>query len=297
MVMNTRRWLLGAGVAIGAVALSGCSRLGLLNGLNDVTPGDGGTAREAMGIAFGSDPRQMLDIYAPRDARHAPVLVFFYGGSWNSGRRQDYAFAGRAFAAQGFVTVVADYRLVPQVHYPAFVQDGAAAVAWARANIAQYGGDPARIGVTGHSAGAYIAMMLALDPRWLAAAGAPGAVKAVAGLAGPYDFYPFDPGGAAEIAFSTAADPRETQPIAHVGNAPRGSVPPALLQTGDEDVTVKPRNVTALAAALQAAGAEVETRVYPGIGHIGLILAVSKPFRGKAPALADAAAFFHRVLG
>ncbi len=297
MVANTRRWVLGAGAAAIAVTLSGCSRLGLLNGLNDVTPGDGGTSREATDIAFGSDPRQTLDIYAPRDARGAPVVVFFFGGSWNSGRRQDYAFAGRAFAAQGFVTVVADYRLVPQVHYPAFVEDGAAAVAWTRANIARFGGDPARIGVTGHSAGAYIAMMLALDPRWLAAAGATGAVKAVAGLAGPYDFYPFEAGGAAEAAFSVAADPRETQPIAHVGDVPRGSVPPALLQTGDEDVTVRPRNVTALAAALQAAGASVETRSYPGIGHIGIILAVSKPFRGKAPALADAAAFFHRVLG
>ena len=297
MLMTTRRWVLGAGAVIGAVALSGCSRLGLLNGLNDVTPGDGGTAREAVGVAYGSDPRQSLDIYAPRDARDAPVLVFFYGGSWNSGRRQDYAFAGRAFAAQGFVTVVADYRLLPEVHYPAFVEDGAAAVAWTRAHIGQYGGDAARIGVTGHSAGAYIAMMLALDPRWLAAAGAPGAVKAVVGMAGPYDFYPFEQGGAAEAAFSVAADPRDTQPIAHVGDAVRGAVPPALLLTGGEDVTVKPRNAKALAAALTAAGAIVETRIYSGIGPIGLILAVSKPFRAKAPALADAAAFFHRHLG
>ncbi len=293
MTIKTRRWLLGSGGIAALLALSGCSKLGLLNGINDVTPGDGGTGREASGIAYGSDPRQALDVYAPRDAKHAPVVVFFYGGSWNSGRRQDYAFAGRALAARGFVTVVADYRLVPQVRYPAFVEDGAAAVAWTRANIAKHGGNPDRIGVTGHSAGGYIAMMLALDPRWLAAAGAPGAVKAVVGLAGPYDFFPFEAGGAAEAAFGAAPDPRDTQPIAHAS----GTAPPALLLSGDEDDTVRPRNVTALAAALKAAGASVETRVYPAIGHIGIILALSKPFRGKAPALADSAEFFHRHLG
>jgi acetyl esterase/lipase len=291
--ITTRRALLGSGGIAVLLALSGCSRLGLLNGLNDVTPGDGNTVREATAIAYGSDPRQVLDIYAPKDARNAPVVVFFYGGSWNSGRRQDYAFAGRAFAARGFVTVVADYRLVPQVRYPAFVEDGAATVAWTRANIARHGGNPDRIGVAGHSAGGYIAMMLALDPRWLAAAGASGAIKAVVGIAGPYDIAPFAAGGSAEAAFGAAPDARDTQPIAHA----RSTAPPALLLTGDEDVTVRPRNVTALAAALKAAGATVETRVYPGIGHIGIVLALSKPFRGKAPALADGADFLHRYLG
>ncbi len=287
--MVTRRVV---GLALVAL-LGGCSKLETLNGVNNLTPGDGGVVREATDVAYGSDPRQKLDVYAPRDARNAPVVVFFYGGSWNSGQRQDYAFAARALAARGFVTIVPDYRLVPQVRYPAFVEDGAAAVAWTAHNVARFGGNPAAIGVTGHSAGAYIALMLALDQRWLARAGAPGVIKAAVGLAGPYDFYPFEPGGAAEAAFGAAADPHDTQPIAHV----RADAPPVLLLTGDEDTTVKPRNVTALAAALTAAGAKAESRVYPGIGHIGIILAVSKPFRGKAPALADSAAFFHQHLG
>lgn len=279
-------------LSVATLALAGCSSLGVLNGVNSLTPGDSGTDVVARDIGFGSDPRQMLDVYTPAGVPDAPVIVFFYGGSWASGRRQDYAFAARALAAQGFVVVVPDYRLVPTVRYPAFVEDGAAAVAWTRANIARHGGNPARIGVMGHSAGAYIALMLAIDPRWLARAGAPGAIKAAVGLAGPYDFYPFDP-GAAEAAFGAAPDPRDTQPITHV----RGDAPPVLLLTGDEDTTVRPRNTVALAAALTAAGARAQTRLYPGVGHIGILLAISKPFRGKAPALAESTDFLRRELG
>jgi acetyl esterase/lipase len=290
---TTRRWIIVAGAAAGIAAMSGCTRLGTLNGVNNLTPGDSGTDKVAADIAYGSDPRQKLDIYAPVGARNAPVVVFFYGGSWNSGQRQDYAFAARALAARGFVTVVPDYRLVPQVKYPAFVEDGAAAVAWTAQNIGRYGGNPAAIGASGHSAGAYIAMMLAMDPRWLAKAGAPGVIKAVVGLAGPYDFAPFTPGGAADIAFGSVPDVRETQPITYA----RAGAPPVLLLTGADDTTVLPRNAERLAAALNALGSSATVKVYPGIGHIGIILAVSKPFRGKAPALDDSAGFLHRHLG
>lgn len=290
----TRRLLLAVTALIVApLAIAGCSSLGTLNAVNSLTPGDGGTDRVAVDIAFGSDPRQKLDIYTPAGTAKAPVIVFFYGGSWSSGRRQDYAFAARALAAQGFVVVVPDYRLVPQVKFPAFVEDGAAAVAWARAHIADHGGDPARIGVAGHSAGAYIALMLALDPQWLAKAGAPGAIKAAVGLAGPYDFLPFVPGGAADLALGGPGDLAPTQPIGFA----RADAPPVLLLNGAEDTTVLPRNATNLAAALTAKGAIAETRIYPDIGHIGILLAVSKPFRSKAPALADSAGFLHKQLG
>jgi len=293
MMAATRRWLLLGTLMAGLAGLSGCSSLGTLNAVNSLTPGDGGTVRVATDIAFGSDPRQMLDIYTPEGVTKAPVVVFFYGGSWNSGRRQDYAFAARALAAQGFVVVVPDYRLVPQVKFPAFVEDGAAAVAWTRAHIAEHGGDPARIGVTGHSAGAYIALMLALDPQWLAKAGAPGTIKAAVGLAGPYDFLPFVPGGAADLALGGPGDLTMTQPIRFASS----SAPPVLLLNGAGDTTVLPRNATNLAAALTAKGAVAEARIYPEIGHIGILLAISKPFRSKAPALADSAGFFHKQLG
>ncbi len=289
----TRRWILLGTLIAGLASLAGCSSLGTLNTVNSLTPGDGGTDRVASDIAFGSDPRQMLDIYTPAGSGKAPVVVFFYGGSWSSGRRQDYAFAARALAAQGFVVVVPDYRLVPQVKFPAFVEDGAAAVAWTRAHIADHGGDPEHIGVVGHSAGAYIALMLALDAQWLAKAGAPGAIKAAVGLAGPYDFLPFVPGGAADLALGGPGDLAPTQPIRFAS----ADAPPVLLLNGAEDTTVLPRNATNLAAALAAKGVIADVRIYPEIGHIGILLAISKPFRGKAPALADSAGFLHKQLG
>ena len=286
--MWTRRMALGGVAAM----LAGCTRLGALNDVNALTPGDGGSRLLASGIAYGADSRQALDIYAPEKAEGRPVIVFFYGGSWSSGARGDYAFAAQALAARGFVVVVPDYRLVPQVRYPAFVEDGAAAVAWTAANIGRFGGDPARIAVAGHSAGAYIAILLALDRRWLAATSVPtAAIKAAVGLAGPYDFAPFVPGGAAEAAFGAAPDIVDTQPITHA----RGDAPPLLLLTGDADTTVQPRNSRVLGARMSALGGQARVIEYPGVGHIGILLALSKPFRGKAPVVADMAAFLNAV--
>ncbi|CAN7215392.1 alpha/beta hydrolase [Bosea sp. LjRoot237] len=276
-----RRALLTAGSAL----LSACSPLGLLNAF---TPADTGGRLAAGGIAYGPDERHRLDVYVPaQSAGRAPVMVFFYGGGWNSGERADYAFVGRAFAAQGFVTVIPDYRLVPKVRFPAFVEDGALALRWVRDNIATYGGDATGIALSGHSAGAHIAMMLALDGRFLARAGLPpGFVRSIAGLAGPYDFLPFDdPRSIA--AFGEFPRLTDTQPISFASaRAPR-----AFLATGDEDETVRPRNSIALAAKLRAAGVAVELKTYPGIGHAGILLALNTGFRGRAPVLADIVRF------
>jgi acetyl esterase/lipase len=275
-------------------ALSACSPLNTLNALNTLTPGDGGTRRVAEGVAFGPDPRQRLDVYAPAKlGGPAPVVVFYYGGGWDSGDRAGYAFVGHALAARGFVVVVPDYRLVPEVVFPAFVQDSAAAVRWTMDHIAGFGGDPRRLGLSGHSAGAYNAMMLALDPQWLKAAGVdPAVVRAVACLAGPFDFLPFDV-KASRRAFAGYPDPAATQPIAfaHAG------APPAFLAYGTRDTTVQPKNSLNLAAALRARGDTVELKAYPGLDHIAILLALSKPFRGKAPALADMTRFLHAQLG
>jgi acetyl esterase/lipase len=280
--MMSRRSLLSL-TALSALAAA-CSPLGALNGVNRLTPGDGGVKRIVTGAAFGSDARQRLDVWAPENAAaNLPVIVFFYGGSWNSGDREGYGFAARALAARGFVVVVPDYRLVPQARWPAFVQDGAAAIKWVAANIAGHGGDPARIGVMGHSAGAHIALLLSLDRRW----GVADDIKAAVGLAGPYDFRPFEPGGAAEAALGSAPDLADTQPI----HFARPDAPPLLLLHGDEDTTVKPRNSVVLAKAITALGGRATTTLYPGIGHIGILLALSKPFRGKAPVLTDASNF------
>ena len=275
----------GAGLL--ALMLGACSPLSLFNGL---VPKDGGAKLAAKGAAYGDDARQRLDVYVPTHpaAGPRPVIVFFYGGSWNSGDRAGYAFVGRALAARGFVTVIPDYRLVPQVVYPGFVLDGADAVRWAHMHAKDYGGDGDRIVLAGHSAGAYIAAMLAVDGRWLGADRK--AVRGLAGLAGPYDFAPFTVGASID-AFGEWPDPAETQPVTHADK----SAPPALLMAGADDTLVKPRNSAALAERLNAAGVPAETKIYPGIGHIGILTAIAKPFRGQAPVLEDVADFAARV--
>lgn len=240
------------------------------------------------GAAYGAGARQRLDVYAPPAATVAePVALFFYGGSWDSGRRVDYAWAGRALAARGFLTLVPDYRLFPEVVFPDFLDDCATAVRWAVDNAAGLGGDPQRIVLIGHSAGAYNAAMLALDARYLQAAGVePGVVRAFAGLSGPYDFLPLD-GPVTRRTFGKALDLPDTQP----GRFATASSPAAFLASGDADTTVYPRNTRKLAAALRDVGARVEERHYPGLDHSDTVLALSRPFRGKADLLGQMTTF------
>jgi acetyl esterase/lipase len=270
-----------------ALLLGACSPLSMFD---TVIPKDAGGARVASGVAYGEGPRRVLDVYAPTAGRAGPhpVIVFFYGGSWNSGMRTGYAFVGRALAARGFVTVIPDYRLVPEVTYPGFIEDGAAAVRWVRAHAKDYGGNGERIVLAGHSAGAYIAAMLAVDGRWLG--GDRSAVRGLAGIAGPYDFAPFTV-AASQAAFGGWPKPAETQPVTWAA----AGAPPALLLAGADDTTVKPRNSQALAAALRKAGVPEEVKLYPGIGHIGVLTAIARPFRRKAPVLDDVSAFANRV--
>lgn len=280
-------WTRGFLTSFLALLAAACTPLAAFNTL---APKDRLAAAPERGVAYGAAPRQRLDIYrpAPGDGP-APVMVFFYGGGWDSGRREDYAFVGRALAAQGFVTIVPDYRLVPEVRFPTFVEDAAAAVAWAQDQAARYGGDRERLFLMGHSAGAYNAMMVALDTRFLAAAGGdPAGVRGVIGLAGPYDFLPFDV--AASInAFAAFPEPAATQPVTFA----RSDAPPLLLLHGDKDETVRPRNSHALARRQRSAGGEVDVRVYEGLNHADILLALSRPLRGKAPVLADVRAFAH----
>jgi acetyl esterase/lipase len=261
-------------------------RLGTFNAL---VPKDVASRRVATNIAYAQGPRHSLDIYAPVSAgAERPVIVFFYGGSWNSGYRQGYEFAGRALAAQGFVVVIPDYRLVPDVRYPGFLADCASAILWTRAHIGQYGGDGSRIVLAGHSAGAYNAAEVALDPAWLGAQGK--AIRGVVGLAGPYDFLPLDV-PSTRAAFGQWLRLADTQPVNHV----RADAPPMLLLHGLSDTLVRRRNSVNLHAALNAAGGHATLKLYPGIDHIGIMTALSRPYRDAAPVLADVASFAHQV--
>ena len=277
-----------AGAVLGLIA-SACSPLKTFDAL---VPKDGGVAVVARDAAFGADPRQRLDLYAPGKPHPGglPIIVFFYGGSWNSGTKDGYAFVGRALAARGFLVAIPDYRLVPQVRYPAFLEDNASAVRWVIAHAGSYGGDAHRLLLAGHSAGAYDAAMLAYDPRWLGADRA--AVRGLIGLAGPYDFLPFD-GPVVQTTFGGVADPASTQPVTFV----RAGDAPAFLATGDKDDVVRPANSDSLAGKLGAAGVAVERRRYSKVGHVGLITAIAKPLRRQAAVLDDLIAFAQRAVG
>lgn len=246
----------------------------LLDLADKVLAGTSGSKVLVSDARFGPDPAQRIDVIAPDTPGPHPVLVFIHGGGWHSGAPGEYAFIGRHFARAGYLVVLPGYRLGEAGRYPHMLEDSAAALAWVQDNAARLGGDPDRVFVMGHSAGAYNAVMLALDGQWLERAGVtPGFIKGVVGLSGPYDFYPFT-SDSARNAFAHVADPRVTQPINHV----RAPAPPILLLTGDADDTVKMRNSKVLAQALTLAGQPTSPVILSGVDHAGPVLKLAAPF-------------------
>ena len=280
--MTLRRNLLLIPGALGALSLGAVAAApgAVLNGLSALD-----SRRRAAGLRYGPQSRQLFDLYQPAGVAPAagwPVLVFFYGGSWRSGERADYRFVGEALAGQGLLVMVADYRLYPEVTYPVFLQDAAAVVAHALDQASGWGGDPRRVFVMGHSAGAYNAAMVALDERWLAAQGkSPAALAGWIGLAGPYNFLPIRT-LAVQPVFGHPNVAPDTQPVNHAA----GSRLPALLLAAAQDELVNPRrNSETLVGLLRAAGAPVQWQAFDGVGHISLLAALAWPLRALAPVL------------
>ena len=271
--------------ALLAMPLAGCTPARLLDALVSRS-----SYRGRDGVAYGLDPRQKLDIYQPLKPSAVPaaLVLFFYGGSWTRGERADYRFVGEALASHGVATLVADYRLSPQVRYPQFLEDCAQAAKWAFDHAAELGADVRRIYLVGHSAGAYNAAMLALDPRWLSQVGlAPQRLAGWIGLAGPYDFLPIR-NPEAQVAFKWPHTLPDTQPIAHAsGRAPR-----TLLLAAAGDGSVNPqRSTVGLAERLRAAGAPVRHRLFDGLNHTTILAAVARPLNWLAPVLPEVLAF------
>ncbi len=255
--------------------LSACSPSGILAALTRF----GGETR--LGIAYGAHARQKLDVYrAQGGASGTPTVLFFYGGSWSRGERGDYAFVGKALAARGITTVIADYRLFPEVRYPDFLNDCAMAGAWTLREVGQLGGDSKRVFVMGHSAGAYNAAMLALDARWLRQHGAdPSQWAGWIGMAGPYEFLPISNPDAQPVFFHPDYPPL-TQPIEWASN----KAPRTLLLSARDDVLVNPvRNSQALAEKLKSARIDVEYSSFDRVSHQTLIGALASPLAWLAP--------------
>jgi acetyl esterase/lipase len=265
------------------VLLHFCSPTPALNRL----PAFGGST-EAHDIAYADGPRHSLDVYIPRAlSAPAPVVVFFYGGGWQTGAKDWYRFVGEGLVTRGVLVVIPDYRLYPEVRFPAFMDDAAQAVAWVRANAARFGGDPRRLFLMGHSAGAQIATLLALDASYLAATGlSPRDICGVVGMAGPYDFLPLATANMQAV-FGQVPDLARTQPI----NYAAPGAPPALLMSGTWDSSVSSGNTSRMAAKLRSAGNTVNVGLYYGLTHTALIESITAPLGFISPAREDLLGF------
>lgn len=290
MLPRPLQWLLRLvlAVVVGA-CIAACAPLSSLNALVE------SDSHELITAAYGATRRQQLDVYVPletpervRPERGWPLVVFFYGGSWKHGERAHYRFVGEALAARGIVAVIPDYRLYPEVRYPEFLKDNAAATAWAMREAARFGADPKRVFVMGHSAGGYNAAMVALDARWLGAESvAPTQLAGWIGLAGPYEFLPIENAEVKPV-FLYPHTPPECEPIRHVS----ASVPRTFLAAAPDDDLVNPeRNTKQLASKLQQTGIPVTLQIYPHTSHTTLIGAFAYPLRFLAPVLDDVVDF------
>ncbi|HQS94961.1 alpha/beta hydrolase [Novosphingobium sp. 17-62-19] len=264
----------------------------VLDSADKLLNGGDGAMRQVADLRYGNDPAQKLEMFVPQGATGSlPVLVFVHGGSWAGGDPHDYRFIARTFCAKGYAVVLAGYRLYPRARFPAMVQDGAAAVRWVHDNAAKLGGDPARVALMGHSAGAYNVAMLTLDPQWLRAVGLDDtAIRGTVALAGPFDFLPLD-SDATINAFGNAPDPLKTQPV----NFVRKDAPPMLLVTGDADTRVKPRNSKRLAQLLTQAGAPNQPVLIEGVTHEKIIMMFAQPFARDSRAIDAVVPFLDRV--
>ncbi len=270
-------------ILVASALAGGCSPAQFVNAL---VPHDG--YKLVADQPYGDLSRQKLDIYTPiKTDRTTPIVIFFYGGNWQTGSKHDYLFVGEALASRGFIAVIPDYRLYPEVHYPRFLEDAAQAVSWTLGHLDQLGGDPNSVHLMGHSAGAYIAAMLALDPQWLA--GDRARIANTVGLAGPYDFLPLtDP--VLQVIFGTEPDLARTQPITFAD----GSSAPMLLISGQDDTTVRPGNSTRLAARIREHCGVALEKYYSGVGHVALVGAFAAPLRFIAPTLRDVVEFLRQ---
>jgi len=275
-------------IALCAILLLTSCEATLFAGLNATNQRPGISTRQ--GIVFDDVHTLALDVYTPVHAQHAPVVVFFYGGTWVRGERAWYRFVGTALAAHGVVAVIPDYRKYPKVTLDGFMHDAASAVAWAHAHADEFGGAADDMFVMGHSAGGQIAALLATDPQWLGMhAMKPSDLAGFIGLAGCYDFVPVPKDDPIMLGVfgNTPAQQQRGEPVSYV----RGAEPPMLLLQGTDDGEVEPSNALSLYRATQSLHEDSSLRTYPGVGHEALLFALSRPLRGGAPTLDDVLAF------
>ena len=273
-------------VALTACLISACSPIKVLNSL---VPESG--FELVSGIEYGANSRQKLDLYLPKTQAKQPninskVVIFYYGGNWDSGERADYKFVAEALSAQGYIVVIPDFRLYPEVLFPSLMSDPVTVAKWVKTLINQYGGDANKVFLAGHSSGAHMAVMMAINPEYLAAVSLqPKDFAGVIGLAGPYDFLPLKSERLKTI-FGNEQEQLKSQPINFVdGNFKDGKHPPILLGVGKKDGTVWPRNTFNLAKKIKDNNGLVEVAEFENYGHVDMVAKLAKPLRGDGKLL------------
>lgn len=313
-MLTIRKLIARAGVLTLAAYSAACTSTAFL--IANV-PASFGPYQRTADVPYGTEKRQKLDVYVPLEAAAAvaranaraqrepnglalasaaqpaalrPVVIFWYGGSWQSGSKSSYRFVGAALAERGFVAVLPDYRLYPKVKWPSFVNDAAQAVAWVQRHAQEFGGDPRHIVLMGHSAGAHTAAFLALRPDFLTKAGGnPEWIRGLVGLAGPYALTPNT--RALRTIFGKPYAAADWQPVRFVTR----QAPPTFLAHGLDDWLVSVSQTEALRDALRHNDVRVETELYPDRGHADMVAAFSVPARRRAPVLDDAVRFIESV--
>jgi acetyl esterase/lipase len=262
---------------IAMLALSACAGLAFTVANAPALFGD---FERRVDIAYGSHPRQQLDVYSTKGAQGRPIIVFWYGGGWENGRKAQYRFVGAALAKAGYVAVLPDYRLYPEVKFPAFVQDGAQALAWVASHAVEIGGDSKRIYVAGHSAGAHLAAMLAYDRSLLERVGLPAdTVRGYIGLSGPYALDPNN--DTYRTIFAKPFGKPDWQPV----QLAKAGAPPALLIHGEADDVVDVAHARAMRNGLAALGVGVTLRTYPSRGHRDTVAPFAAAVPNKLPVM------------
>jgi acetyl esterase/lipase len=275
-----------AALSLIALATTACTKLALFAAN---VPATFGSYTRHANVAYGNGPHHTLDVYVPDtpSSLPRPLIVFWYGGRWEGGDKDDYKFVGATFAEQGYVVMLPNYRHYPEVKLAGFMDDAARAAVWAVEHARDYGADARQVYLSGHSSGAHIAALLALDTRYLAAVGRGVPVFAgVMGLSGPYDFLPLTDDDLKDM-FGPPDNYPNSQPIHFVH---RGA-PPMLLIQGLSDKLVATKNSVNLAAALRADDVPVVLKLYPNCSHADTVAALSVPARRREPTLADMLAF------
>ncbi|HYR88756.1 MAG TPA: alpha/beta hydrolase [Terriglobia bacterium] len=216
------------------------------------------------------DGKDRLDLYIPLGVRNAPVIFSIHGGALSQGDRTEEVFVGQRFAAAGYLTVVTSYRLSPPVSHPAHIQDVAAAFAWVKRNIRQHGGDPDRIILIGHSAGAYLAALLVTDSRYLAAHKlSPHDIKGIVPVSGFY--WVEKPGVAPDRPKDVWGTDTKVWMDASPAHHLRADLPPVLLIYTDGDEDWRRKQNDDMAAALRSAGnKDVAVRRVDGRTHMSI---------------------------